>query len=331
MTFAEFEAFFDQLKHCYPRFTQKGTLSSQKKAYKEGIIIDSAQCWYTLFWMRNYPTYGAMASILNIHEKRVGQMLRRNIAVIKTCFKEEGKLDPPSEEVFLQHLEATRANIDHPDLMDYVAVLDGTEPQIPRPSDSTKEASTYSAKKKRHSRNVLILVLVLTGTIIWISPTFRGAHDQRDFNRVPVRDWFVGKDYGLLADAGFTLNRTFDQLKIKGLTPKKRKRGQRLSAEDKLYNTRISQYRVIVENSIGQLKAWRVLKGVYRQHRESEHMHIALDDVLYVSAVLTNMRLEKKPLRAPGWKPKDKNGERIRSPPVLPGFVARGLPTPMGV
>lgn len=322
MTIAEFDALFAQLKDYFPLFTQKGTFSTLRFAYKEGIIEDRAQCWYTLFWMRNYPTYGAFASILGIHEKRVGQMLRRNVYAMKKCFEEQGKLAWPSEEEFLRQLEEARHNIDHPDLKDYVAVLDGTEPQIPRPADPAKESSTYSAKKKQHSRNVLILVWILTGLIIWVSATFRGAHDQRDFNRTDLRDRFIGKDYGLLADAGFTLNRVTDRVKIKGLTPRKKEKGQlRHDRADIIYNKMISQYRVIVENSIGQLKAWRVLKGVYRQHRESRHMHIALDDVVYVCTVLTNMQLVKKPLRAPGWKPKDKNGARRDPAPPLPPFV----------
>lgn len=205
MTMAEFDAFFSQLKAYYALFTQKGTLSTMRFPYKEGIIEDRAQCWYTLFWMRNYPTYGAFASILGIHEKRVGQMLRRSVCVMKRCFKEQGKLAWPSEEEFLRQLEQARLNIDHADLKDYVAVLDGTEPQIPRPPDPAKERSTYSAKKKRHSRNVLLLIWILTGLILWVSVSFRGAHDQRDFNRTNLRDKFFDEDYGLLADAGASL------------------------------------------------------------------------------------------------------------------------------
>lgn len=299
----EFEEFFLAARPHYSRFTQKEFVRDPRRTYKEGVIPDKAQLWYTLFWLRQYPTYGAMASILNIHEKRVGDMLKRNIAVLVATFKQQGKLNKPSEEEFLSKLAQSRAAIDHADLKDMVAVLDGTEPQIPRPADPEKERTTYSGKKKHHSRNVLILVWILTGLIIWISPTFRGAHDQRDFNRTNIRDWFVGKDYGLLADGGFTLNRVSDSVKIKGLVPRKRPKKGKLTDADKIYNKNISQYRVVVENSIGKLKSWRVLKGIFRQQKESEHMKIHIDDVIYVCAVLANREIEKIPLRKPGWKP----------------------------
>lgn len=63
---------------------------------------------------------------------------------------------------------------------------------------------------------------------------------------------------------------------------------------------------MIVENSIGQHKGWRVLKGVSRQQKEPKHMHIHPDDVAYTCSVLTNMHIEKKPLRTPCWKPMNK-------------------------
>ena len=97
-------------------------------------------------------------------------------------------------------------------------------------------------------------IWVLSGKIIFISPHNIGAHDQREWNLLHLRDSFENKPYEIIGDGGFSFNRCFDTLPIKGLKPKPRTQVGTLSDEDKIFNKELAQYRVIVENTIGQVK-----------------------------------------------------------------------------
>jgi hypothetical protein len=137
----------------------------------------------------------------------------------------------------------------------------------------------------------------------FISGTFPGAHDQRDWNRIDVRSKFVNKSYGILGDGGFFFNRVTDNYSIIGLKPYKRPKGGTLSDQQKVYNKQRSQYRVIVENSISQLKRWRVFKSIFRHHSSIKIMKINFNHVVLIVAMFVNMKIEKTPLRKNDWKP----------------------------
>ncbi len=65
--------------------------------------------------------------------------------------------------------------------------------------------STIPQKKKQYALNVLLVVL-LSGVIIFCSPPFPKMNDQSLFNEFDIRQRFIGKPWGLIADSGFTLN-----------------------------------------------------------------------------------------------------------------------------
>jgi hypothetical protein len=61
---------------------------------------------------------------------------------------------------------------------------------------------------------------------------------------------------------------------------------------------------VIVENVISKLKDWKILRGTYRHYSKIKLNAIDLDLVVKVAAALTQLLIEKKPLRNEFWKPK---------------------------
>jgi hypothetical protein len=154
----------------------------------------------------------------------------------------------PTEKEFQEQINGWNKVL--PDGMkDCICVVDGSEWRIQRPKDESKY---YSAKKKQHSLNILFIVL-LGGEIIYRSPFAMGAHDQREWNTFEVRQKFIGKKFGILGDGGFYFNRIEDKEKIIAAKPFKREKGKQLTEEQKEFNKKLSQYRVVVENSIGQV------------------------------------------------------------------------------
>src|SRR5690606_20393162 len=112
-----------------------------------------------------------------------------------------------------------------PSFKGVIAVVDGTEIQISRPSDDVEERKCYSSKKKQHSLNAMFIVLI-DGTIIYCSKTSRKLNDQALWNELNLRDLFLDKEYGVMGDGGFFLNRKKDNKEIRALkpTPKPRKK-----------------------------------------------------------------------------------------------------------
>jgi transposase len=73
--------------------------------------------------------------------------------------------------------------------------------------------------------------------------------------------------------------------------PHKKPKGGELTDEQKAFNRRLSKARVVVENTICQIKTFRVMADRYRHPRDSRN------DVFNIVAALVNRRIQRRPLR----------------------------------
>ena len=69
------------------------------------------------------------------------------------------------------------------------------------------------SKKKQHSLNILVIVL-LSGEIIYLSPVDTGSCDQSIWNSKELRKHYENKEYGILGDGRFSFNQKNDTVKI---------------------------------------------------------------------------------------------------------------------
>jgi hypothetical protein len=162
-------------------------------------------------------------------------------------------------------------------------------------------------KKKQHLLNALFIVL-LDGRIIYCSPLDAGSCDQNHWNKLELRKQFEGKMYGIMGDGGFTFNWKTDDVAICGEVLKKKPKKTNanpnpvLSSEEKERNKVLSSYCIIVENSLGQLKHWKILSGKFRHYPASSPIQKkSFEDILDVCTGLTNRKLKSSLLCAPGW------------------------------
>ena len=184
-----------------------------------------------------------------------------------------------------------------------VCVIDGTEIQISRPKNSKIQTDTWSGKKKQNSLNVMVITK-LNGEIIYHSPLRVGAHDQSHMNELKLREKFIGKEYGIMGDGGFTFNTKGEEERIHGKKPFRKPKNGLLTSAQKSQNTKLSEVRVVVENSIRVVKTYKVLGGVFR-HWRNGHGQINGNHVLSICVALANRRIKQKPLRAVNWKASD--------------------------
>jgi hypothetical protein len=237
-----------------------------------------------------------------IPESSLTSVLQRTLTALDIVFSDE--LSWPSDH-YLDDRARKFASILGDQFANLVAVVDGTEIRINRPSDQHFQKEVYSVKKKQHSIT-LLLISTIDGILLYASDPLIGANDQRHWNALQLHKLFENKSYGIVGDSAFTFNSKRSQKNtepndIIGFTPyRKPKKGQ-LSKEQKEYNRHLSSLRVVIENVIAQLKKWRILKGTYRHFSLIRNNQIDFSLATRVLTVIVARSLRKRSLRCSNW------------------------------
>jgi len=174
-------------------------------------------------------------------------------------------------------------------------------------SDSLKAFVFVIGKTKRYAKNFL-LITALDGTILYLSaePYEKSPHDQGQWKAEQLRNKFVGKPYGALFDAGFTPNTVEDLKKsstgmIGFCTLGEQTFANSTTAQQNMSHL-VSSYRLVVEETIGRVKKWRILSNVFRRYSGKRGDTSELTQIVRVIATLTNRSIKLKPLREKGWE-----------------------------
>jgi hypothetical protein len=147
----------------------------------------------------------------------------------------------------------------------------------------------------------VIIICDLRGRILWVGEPSANLHDQSLWNSTDIRERFHKKSYGMLADGGFFLNPQNQRIKINGITPIRRVKGGTLKLAQRKLNQVISQWRVIIENAIGQVKKWGILGGKLRHYTAGGPNTFPTDKLVKAVCILTQRKLAQNPLRAENW------------------------------
>lgn len=134
-------------------------------------------------------------------------------------------------------------------------IIDATEQPIERPSRNQKQY--YSGKKKRHTIKTEIRI-TRKGRIVHVSRSSRWAmHNFALHKKEPP----IPPDRRVFVDSGYQgLDKRHQATEL----PYKATQTKSLDREEKEYNHALSRYRVIVENSIGDIKTFQILSDRYR-------------------------------------------------------------------
>ncbi len=142
----------------------------------------------------------------------------------------------------------------------FLAFIDCTEQQIPRPADNKRKKMFYPGKKKRHTIKNQIMVNK-DGHILHKVGYKKGRKHDYDVykNNHPV----IPKEVVNVVDLGYLGIETDFPEQLSAL-PYKKKRNQFLSYDEKEYNKIHSKKRIIVEHTISRLKKYKILADIFR-------------------------------------------------------------------
>ena len=232
-----------------------------------------------LIWLRVYPTYDVLGFIFALDKSNISRNLNGVLAVLREQVGDE--IEWPDRARRKQKMEQFMQ-----EFPEVAAIVDATEQPTQRPQDAEEQQRYYSGKKKRHTLKTQVVVGP-DGEIMGYSDTVPGAtHDKKlyDESGVSAR---LDEDEAMMGDSGFQ----GIQKDHRAVLPDKKPRGGTLTDEQRARNRRISHYRIVVENTICQLKTFRVLAQVYRHARQSH------SDVFAIVVALVNRRIRRRPLR----------------------------------
>jgi len=250
----EFDEMFQLIEKDMSMVTIRG--NPRKNIKRKNVKYNDREIFFiVLYWMRNYPKDEFLSFFFNLSRKYLMKILKNTTEIIYKRFSSFIKW--PKEEEFITYLEYFK-NYSFESFKNHICVVDGTEVQIRTPKKDQKDY--YSVKKSQHSINFLIIIL-LDGRIIFVSKGKNNFNDQSFWNKLKIRKKFIEKEYGIIGDGGFYFNPQKEEREIKGIKPIKK--DDNFSFRDQIFNESLSEIRVVVENTIGRIKNWRIIGGIF--------------------------------------------------------------------
>lgn len=239
------------------------------------------QLLMTLVWLRLYLNTEALGYFFGVDKSTVSRNTRRVLAALRSVG--EGTLGWPEPPQRSQGKSVAQALAEYPDLF---AFVDATEQAVQRSSDAQTQRQHYSGKKKRHTRKTQLIVNE-HGQIRHLSTSTPGSvHDLKHF-RGSGAGAQIPKQTTVGGDAGYDgLGDDLPDHSV--ITSFKARPNHPLTEEQKLLNREFSRLRIVVENTICQLKHFKVLAHQFR------HAIGRYDDAFRAVVAIVNPRINRR-------------------------------------
>ncbi len=237
----------------------------------------------TLIWLHLYLTVETLGVFFEVHKSSVSRDTRRVLKVLRQLGEDSLWYSEPQTPI--QRRNLAQALTDFPDLL---SILDVTEMRIERPQSVEQQHAHFSGKKKTFTRKTGLIVNE-QGQIRGLTASYAGReHDLTIFRSsgllscLPLETTKVG-------DKGFEgLNKDLPEHSV--VTPHKIHFKRPLDEAHKWANRDVSAQRIVVENSICELKHFKVLVERFR------HCWELLDDAFRAIVALINPRIARRAL-----------------------------------
>lgn len=239
------------------------------------------QLLMSLVWLRLYLNTEALGYFFGVNKSTVSRNTRRMLAALRAVG--EGTLGWPEPPQRGQGKNVAQALAEYPDLF---AIVDATEQAVQRSSDDETQRQHYSGKKKRHTRKTQLIVNE-HGQMRHLSRSTPGSlHDLKHFRGSGAGEQ-IPKEATVGGDAGYDgLGNDLPEHSV--ITSFKARRNHPLTEEQKLLNQEFSRLRIIVENTICQLKHFKVLAYQFR------HAVGLYDDAFRAVVAIVNPRIKRR-------------------------------------
>ena len=142
----------------------------------------------------------------------------------------------------------------------FIAFMDCTEQQIPRPENRRRRKAYYSGKRKRHTVKTQLMV---NNQGLIIHKTGHKKGHRHDYDIYKKNHPVTPKQVVSVFDLGY-LGVGKDYPEQLSSLPYKKKKDQELSAEEKECNKSHSRKRMVIEHTICRMKKYRIMGDIFR-------------------------------------------------------------------
>lgn len=246
------------------------------------------QLLMVLLWLHLYLNMDTLGFFFGVHKSAISRNSRRVLKVLRQLGEDTLWWSEPPGKYEGRTLEEALAVF--PDLL---TILDIMETPVERPGDAEQQKQHFSGKKKAHTRK--------TGVFVNEHGYIRGVTRSRPGR---MHDLTVFRESGVLpalplesvkvGDKAFEgLDQDLPEHRI--AVPHKAHRNQPLGEAERWANRDVSRQRIVVENTICELKHFKVLVDRFRQTAE------CLDDAVRAVIALVNPRIQRRLALAVTW------------------------------
>ena len=284
-----------EFEHLLPIFTQayeqqviqprlsaptrvRGLGGGQKGALKER----GDKLLFMLVYVRVYPLLFMQGMLFGISEGKACRWVKILLPV----------LDAVLEQKHLRPQRAKGRSVEEiiqefPELKELGVLTDGTERPIRRPKSDPEQKEAYSGKKKRQTKKYVTMTHPGTQFILASTPEAPGsAHAKKILDEATLT---CTSAIPLIADSGFQgleIGQAVVTTPIKRTRKKKGEPKDELTADQKAFNTQLSQRRISIEHSNAGIKRNRSVSEVLRNTRQGMS-----DQLMMVAMGLHNLRV----------------------------------------
>jgi hypothetical protein len=232
------------------------------------------RCIMLLVYYRLYITYTLAGFLFDLDQSNICRDIQKIESLIKQCLPIPDKFYNITKR--LKTLDEVEQYFPG-----FLAFIDSTEQQIPRPINKVRKKEYYSGKKKKHTVKTQLMVNNCGFIIHKVRHKKGSRHDYdiyKDNHPVTPRGVVNVFDLGYLG-----VEKDFPE-QISSI-PKRKKRNLGLSKEEMEYYKGHSKKRIVIEHTICRLKKYRILADVFRNELRK---HNKISDIV---AGLVNYRI----------------------------------------
>ncbi len=216
-------------------------LKMKKKTGRKPKLRVEDQILIMLEYLREYRTYYHIGKDWKISESSVCRIVHKieNILIQSRQFRLPGKK------------KLWQSSSD-----EGLVVMDVMESQIEKPKRRQKQF--YSGKQREHTLKTQLVIQQKTGQIVCLVNGKGKTHDFKLFKNSGVKFGILMK---VIADKGYQGIAKIHRLSE---TPIKKKKGKKLTKNEKKYNRQLNRLRITVEHINRRLKIFKILSYPYR-------------------------------------------------------------------
>lgn len=230
---------------------------------------------FILFYFKFYPIQEVLGYFFGISQAQANEWIHRLTPVLNSALGYEREL-PERKTSNVEKILAECPSLEF--------IIDGTERPIQRPKDKEGQKKYYSGKKKRHTIKNIVITEKNTKKVKFLSNTYEGK--RHDKSIADEENYDFPRESKVWKDTGF---QGYEPPDVITFQPKKKPKGKELTPEEKEQNRSISKERIGIENSIGGVKIYHIVRDIFRNHRENYN-----DLVMETACALYNFKVESR-------------------------------------